>query len=75
MDTGNYWADLGKEGPIVAALLGFIGGLLRGWWVLGREHEELRRDRDYWREAANRAAGIAETPIRVAERRASHERD
>lgn len=75
----NGWADIANQGPLVALLLLFLGGFVRGWWVLGREYLAMRDDRDYWRQAADRAAGMAETAIdtpsaRPQRRTATHER-
>jgi len=46
----------------------FVSGLLRGWWVLGREYEVMRLDRDYWRSRADRGTSLAERATTVAER-------
>lgn len=64
-DSTSTWADIANQGPMVALLLLFLMGFVRGWWVTWREHKVLMDDRDYWRQAANRAAGIAETVIDV----------
>ena len=62
-DGSNAWSDLANQGPVVAVLLLFLGGFVKGWWVLGREYLAMREDRDYWRAAASRAAGLAETAV------------
>ena len=57
--------------PAFLILLGFmtfVSGLLRGWWVLGREYEVMRLDRDYWRSRADRGTSLAERATTVAER-------
>jgi hypothetical protein len=46
----------------------FVTGLLRGWWVLGREFESMRADRDYWRTRADRGTSLAEKATTVAEK-------
>lgn len=46
----------------------FVGGVilaavayLLGWWVSGREHRGVIRDRDFWRGLALKNANIAES--------------
>lgn len=59
-------ADYGvvaNQGVAAAMFIMFITGLLRGWWCLGRELEQMRSDRDYWRNAAQRGLDMTETAI------------
>ena len=69
MPTAGLTPELvGLPGFLI--LLGFttfVGGLLRGWWVLGREYEVMRADRDYWRTRADRGTQLAERATTVAE--------
>lgn len=53
---------------ILTGFLAFVSGLLRGWWVLGREYEAMRADRDYWRSRTERGTSLAEQATKVAER-------
>jgi hypothetical protein len=35
----------------------FVLGLWRGWWVMGRQYTDVRRDRDRWRALYLKAHG------------------
>jgi hypothetical protein len=53
---------------VLTGFVAFISGLLRGWWVLGREYRAMMADRDYWRTRADRGTQLAERATGVAER-------
>lgn len=60
---------------ILTGFVAFITGLLRGWWVLGRECESLetqlsdmKSDRDYWRNRVERGTALAEQATNLASR-------
>ncbi len=72
--------DLLEKGGVIAALLFFIVGGLRGWWVFGRHHEEVVKqaaerleemtsDRDYWRSTTVQSLRTASESVQLAERR------
>lgn len=42
----------------------------RGIWRWGNAYDELREDRDYWRELALKGTDLAETAVRSRSRRA-----
>ena len=54
-------------GPAGIVLLLLINGVLR----LGREHEEMRRDRDMWRRIALDGNDMARHAVEIAELAAS----
>lgn len=71
------WGPLADNGGVVALMAIFVTGFVRAWWVpwwvaerdrlLAAERlEEMRRDRDYWRQAADRAGGLAESATETA---------
>jgi hypothetical protein len=53
---------------IFAGFMAFFTGLLREWWVLGREYRAMQSDRDYWRSRVDRGMQLAERATAVAER-------
>jgi hypothetical protein len=53
---------------ILSGFSAFLTGLLRGWFVLGREYQAMTADRDYWRTRADRGTLLAERATGVAER-------
>lgn len=69
------WSTVANQGVAAAMFVLFITGLIRGYWVLGRElaaaHEALERmreDRDFWREQWMQVHDTANTAIHLAER-------
>ena len=73
----SAWGSLADQGGALGIAMVMITGFVRGWWVTGREAErdrqdaiarlaEMRADRDYWRSAADRAGGLAETAVAPA---------
>lgn len=42
----------------------------KGVWRWGNAYDELREDRDYWRELALKGTDLAETAVRTRSRRA-----
>lgn len=48
--------------PIATLAFTFVG-LYRGWFVIGREHAELERDRDWWRDMAVNALQLGEKAV------------
>jgi hypothetical protein len=70
---GGSSLDIGTlidRGGVVAFLSFALLGLARRWWVPGWVHEELKRDRDFWRETALKGMVVAEATAGLAERRA-----
>ena len=70
----SAWGSLADQGAAFGLMVLFISGFVRGWWITGREAErerqdaierlaEMRADRDFWRSAADRAGGLAETAV------------
>ncbi len=68
MPPADYSALLQTGGPI-AVLAFFITAFLRGWIVTAKQYDDLRRDRDDWKEAALQSIGGAEKALGLAERR------
>lgn len=67
--------DLIETGGVIAVLLTVLAGLIRGWLVPGKWHEDtvedrdkqienMRKDRDMWRDMALRGIATAETAVR-----------
>ena len=78
MDTNAI--ELIKDGGVIAALVFFIVGGAREWWyfapsvkALITQHEErleeMRGDRDYWRDVAQQALDLSKEGVGLAERR------
>lgn len=44
------WATIGPSGLLALTVISII----QGWLVPGRMYEQMRSDRDYWRQAAER---------------------
>ena len=62
------WRDLLSQGPLVAMLIFFLYGFWRGWWVFGREFENLRESAGEWKSKAERATDLAEKSVTQAEK-------
>jgi hypothetical protein len=71
------WGTLGDQGGAIGALVFVVIALIRGWivpgYVMARDREieqerrdELRAEVAYWRDAANRAGGLAEAGVDAA---------
>lgn len=53
--------DYIQWGGVVALLIGFIFGLLKGWWVLGKTYKEIKESEVRWMELALRSTNLAES--------------
>lgn len=51
----GFLTEHGAVGFLVAAMLGSY----RKWWVWGHDYDELRRERDTWREIALSSTSLA----------------
>jgi hypothetical protein len=61
--------QIGIPAFIILTLGGtFMTLLLRGALRLGREYEEMKAERDWWRSRAERGVRMAETATSMAER-------
>lgn len=69
-----------RDGGIIGVLIIFLVGGMRGWWVFGRHHDEsmrqaaahldqMRQDRNFWRDLAVEGVATAKEGVRLAERR------
>ena len=63
------WLQLLKEGGALAALVIFIVGCIRKWWVFGWQYEDLKKDRDEWKEVALSGTSLAEAAVDLAEKK------
>lgn len=70
MDDFKGIAEVLQTTGAIGALVFFILGLVRGWWVMKSHHEEvkqqlkeMREDRDMWKHAALRGTDIAERSV------------
>jgi hypothetical protein len=70
MDEFKVITDVLQTTGAIGALVFFILGLVRGWWVMKSHHEdikhqlqEMREDRDMWKHAALRGTDIAERSV------------
>lgn len=70
MNEIDVLLNLANKVTVVALTLGFLAGFWKGWWVFGREYNDMRRQRDELKEIAYRATGIAETAVRTVEKKA-----
>jgi hypothetical protein len=55
---------IGAAGMLIAAL---IGGFRR-WWVWGWQYQEMRDDRDQWRDIAIKGMTVAQGATTIATR-------
>lgn len=53
-----------SDAGIVGMLIFVLAGGQRGVYVWRREYEELKKDRDWWRETALRALDVGEEAVR-----------
>ena len=65
MDPTWAWVE---RGGLVSLLLFFLFGFYKGWWVFGAFYQRMVDDRDWWRDATMRNAGLAKTSTDVATR-------
>ena len=66
-----FWAMLGQWGPDALALTlvsAAVWMLFTGRLVTRREHDALRQDRDYWRDAHNTSEGTRSIMAQQVER-------
>lgn len=49
------------QGLFIGAIALAVIAYILGWWVSGREHRSVTRDRDFWRNIALKNANIAES--------------
>lgn len=78
--TGIEWIDVIERAGVAGVLIMFLVGGYRGWWVYGRQHneameawkarfEEMKEDRDYWRDVAVQGVQTAKEGLSLAETR------
>lgn len=58
---------LGPSGLLVFLLVVVVWGGVKRWWVFGWIHEEVREERDMFRDMALRSLETAEHSAKVAE--------
>lgn len=70
MEELNSITEVIKTTGAIGVLVFFIIGLVRGWWVMKSQHEqlkehcsEMREDRDLWKTTALRGTDIAERSV------------
>lgn len=68
MGPGDFTpATIGLPAALIfTGFLTFISGLLREWWVLGREYRTMEEDRNFWRSRAIGGTDLAERATDVA---------
>ncbi len=71
----NGLLDFLNRGGVLAALLAILVGGWRRWWVWGWQYDEIRRERDAWRQRALRAGRLGEQSTEVAEQVLEHPPD
>ena len=59
----TQWVALVQNGGLALAVVALIVGGIRGWYVFGREYDEMKRDRDDWKGMAMRGASLAERAL------------
>ena len=57
------WVPLVQNGGLALAVVVLIIGGTRGWYVFGREYEEMKQDRDDWKALALRGTSLAERAL------------
>ena len=79
-DGGTGLIELIQGGGTVAAVLVFVVGLLRGWWVMGPQYQDAETQARFWRDRylevvdtirtanalANRAVSVADTALKAS---------
>lgn len=61
-----------RDGGLLAAMLLFVFGIQRGWWVTDREYRRLRDERDTWKHLALTGTTLAGRAVELAEKRHLH---
>lgn len=61
--------DLITSGGIVAMLIILLFGGSRQWWVFGWQYDQMREDRDHWRELALHGSDLASRAVDTLTRR------
>lgn len=57
-----------KTTGLVGALMIFIWGGVKRWWVYGHQYDDLRRERDAWRESALRNGNFVDRSLNLAQK-------
>lgn len=60
--------DLITSGGLVTLLLVILLSGAKGKWVFGHQYDELRKERDQWRDLALKATGAAQDAVTIGER-------
>lgn len=58
------WQSVALVLVVLAAVA--ILGLAKGWWVPGARYNEMRSDRDYWRDKVFESLGLAKEATGIA---------
>lgn len=76
MGDSVFFRNLIENASVIVLLLVALMGGAKRWWVFGWTYQAMVEDRDEWRRIAldgarlvDRGAEVAETALRVAERR------
>lgn len=56
-----------KAAGVTGALIFFIVGGIRIWWVYGWQYTEMKADRDWWKADALRQRQLTEEALRLGE--------
>lgn len=79
MSDGTGLIQLIQGGGVVTAVLVFVVGLLRGWWVMGQQFRDAQATAQFWRDRylevvdtiraanalANRAVSVADSALKT----------
>jgi hypothetical protein len=52
-----------QNGGLALAVVVLVFGGVKGWYVFGREYEQMKIDRDQWRGLALRGTSLAERAL------------
>jgi hypothetical protein len=52
-----------QNGGLALAVVVLVLGGVKGWYVFGREYEQMKIDRDQWRGLALRGTSLAERAL------------
>jgi hypothetical protein len=63
LDLAQGLQQLGIVGFLALALVVVLLGLYRGWWYPRSYVDDLRRDRDEWKQQATHAAVVTEKAV------------
>lgn len=58
------WRDMALVLVLVMALA--LAGFIKGWWVVGRRYDEMKKERDYFRDRFFDTLGVAEKATDIA---------